>query len=183
MEKKVLLVLAEGFEEIEAITPIDLLRRAGAEVVVAGLEHGPITGARGVAIMSDIYIGDVEYSDFDALVIPGGPGSKLLAESVDVDSIVKYMYHNEKLIAAICAAPAVVLATKGVLDNKKATCFPGCELDFKNSIEHLEDDVVVDGNIITSRGAGTAMEFSIKIIEELFGTTMAQRITNRIVYK
>lgn len=183
MDKKVLVLLAEGFEEIEAVTSIDLLRRAGAEVVVAGLDHGPITGARGIAMHADTHVGDVEYSDFDALVLPGGmPGSKNLAESVDVDAIVKYMYHKEKLIAAICAAPALVLASKGVLDNKNATCYPGSELDFKDSTTHLEDGVVVDGNIITSQGVGTAIDFSLAIIGKLYGKTTADSVAKRIVY-
>jgi len=154
--KKVAILLADGFEEVEAVTPADFLFRA--------------------------VIDDLPES-LDGLILPGGmPGSKNLAESDNVLSLIKSYFSRGKLIAAICAAPAVVLEKAGILDSKMVTCFPGYEDDFSNSVFKY-DRVVVDNNIITSRAPGTAAEFALKIIEILTGKEAAENIFKKTLQK
>lgn len=165
--KKVGVILADGFEEIEAVTVVDILRRAELEVIVYGLDKEIITGSRGVKIVVDGKMLGFE-QDLDALVFPGGmPGAKNLADSGKVNQWIQKMSAQKKIIAAICASPAVVLAPLGVLDGKKATCYPGMEGSFTEETTYLEEDVVIDENIITSRGPGTALKFSLAIAEKL----------------
>lgn len=176
MSKKALIILAEGFEEIEASAPIDILRRAGIEVVVAGLTAEKVTGAHKATIIADTKFEDVE-SDFDACILPGGmPGAGNLASSEKVKSVIAIMHQNGKLIAAICASPALVLAPLGILDNKSATCYPSMETGFSKNTVFKTDDVVIDGNIITSRGPGTAMKFALAIVEKLLGKNVSDEI-------
>ncbi|MFH1782457.1 MAG: DJ-1 family glyoxalase III [Candidatus Omnitrophota bacterium] len=176
MSKNVLLILAEGFEDIEAVTAIDILRRAQIEVTVAGLTDIKVKGARGTVVLADKKLNDAG-DDFDALILPGGmPGATNLSRSAKVTSLIKEMYEKEKLIAAICAAPAVVLAPLGILKGKNATCYPGMEDSFDKDVSYKEDDVVADKNIITSRGPGTAILFSLKIVEILVGKEVSEKI-------
>ncbi|MBU0468854.1 MAG: DJ-1/PfpI family protein [Candidatus Omnitrophica bacterium] len=183
MSKKVLVILAEGFEEVEAITPIDVLRRAQVEVVVAGLDSERITGSRGVTVIADKVL-DEDDIEFDALILHGGnPGAINLGNSGIVKELVKKMNGQGKIIAAICAAPAVVLGPIGVLNGKKATCFPGSEKGFPDSVEFCEDNVVIDGNIITSRGMGTSLEYSLAIVEKLIDKQTADRISKAVVWR
>jgi 4-methyl-5(b-hydroxyethyl)-thiazole monophosphate biosynthesis len=179
--KKVLIILAEGFEEIEAITPIDLLRRAGLEVTVAGLSKIEIEGSHRIRVHTDIIL--EEYNDLpDAIILPGGTlGAKHLGESKTVSEIVKKANSEKKVVAAICAAPALALAPAGVLNGKKATCFPGLEENFSSAVRFSEERVVEDGNIVTSRGAGTAMEFSLKLVERLSGKEKAKELKEKIL--
>ncbi len=168
MKKSAVVVLAEGFEEIEAVTPIDFLRRAGCCVTIAGVGGQTIRGAHGIEIQTDTVIGKCE-DLYDAIVLPGGmPGSENLAESSETVDLVKVMMKYGRLVAAICAAPAVVLAPNGILDGRKATCYPGFESRFGDT-NFANERVVVDGNIITSRGPGTAAEFSLEIVRYLCG--------------
>jgi 4-methyl-5(b-hydroxyethyl)-thiazole monophosphate biosynthesis len=178
--KKILVVLADGFEEIEAITPIDVLRRAALEVVVAGLEKKEVRGARGVKIIAETTFNKIKEMP-DAIVLPGGAGAKRLGRSKALKDLIVKMDRSGKLVAAICAAPADVLAQTGVLDGKRATCFPGCESSFGPRMTFVKDRVVRDGNIITSRGAGTAMEFALELVKYLVDEITAEGLARRMV--
>ena len=182
MKKKALVVLAEGFEEVEAITPIDILRRAGIDVIVAGLESHVVTGSHGVVVKADVTLEEIK-SFPDAVILPGGmPGSENLAKSAKVKDIILTMHSKEKLIAAICASPALVLVPTGILDGKNATCYPGMEENFTPEITFLEDNVIQDGNIITSRGVGTALDFALKIVEYLAGKDTADTVGEQALH-
>lgn len=175
MPKKAIVILAEGFEEIEAVTCIDILRRADIEVTVAGLSE-QVTGSRGVIITADKKLDDIA-TDFDACILPGGmPGATNLVSSEKVKSTIKDLNQRGKIIAAICASPAVVLAPIGVLENKSATCYPGMEGHFDNNTQYKTDNVVIDGNIITSRGPATALAFSLAIVEALCGKEVSNNL-------
>lgn len=180
MKKKALIILAEGFEEIEAIAPIDILRRAGVEVCIASLnpEQLLVKSSQGVQIQTETSL-DKLSADFDACILPGGPGTKLLSESDLVKSLISVMFKENKIIAAICAAPALVLAPTGILDGKNATCYPDMEKNFNPDTTFCGDKVVVDGNIITSRGPGTALAFSLAITEELVGKNTADTLKEK----
>lgn len=175
--KKVLVPLAPGFEELEAVTIIDLLRRAAIDVTVAGLKEGAITGSRGTHIVPDTTLEDAANSDYDMVVLPGGlPGADNLNSDNDIHDILQLMSAEGKYVAAICAAPKV-LASAGLLDNKKITFYPGSLSEI--SVEGMDNtgkDVVVDGNIITSRGPGTAMDFSLQLIHLLAGESVRRQV-------
>lgn len=170
MPKTALVILADGFEDIEAATPIDLLSRAGIQVTVVGLTSTHVKAAKsGLTIIVPTTLSAV-HDNFDALILPGGmPGAENLANSPDLMGRIRLMNQQKKIIAAICAAPALVLSKAGVLQDKKATCFPGMENHFPETATYLPSSVVRDENIITSRGAGTAFNFGLSIIEALLG--------------
>lgn len=165
----VLIPLAEGCEELEAVTLIDLLRRAGITVTTASLSNqAQLSASRQVRLIADTLLDDVVYDEFDMLLMPGGqPGTTNLDEDHRIHAIIKRLHHGGKYIAAICAAP-MVLASTGILDGKRATCYPGA-LDPQTwpDIEITDDPIVIDGKILTSRGPGTAMDFALTIIELL----------------
>lgn len=164
--KKVIIFLATGFEEIEAITPIDILRRGGCEVVLAGLHSEMVTGAHGITLKVDTVIADIKIENYDLLILPGGlPGAINLAESNKVCQDIRAMLETRRKVAAICAAPWILEASQ-VLNGRKFTCYPGCENKI-NSGEFTGHDVEVDGQLITSRGVGTALAFSFQLLEEL----------------
>jgi 4-methyl-5(b-hydroxyethyl)-thiazole monophosphate biosynthesis len=167
---RVLVPLASGCEELEAVTIIDLLRRAGIEVVSAGLEPGIVKASRGTQLVSDASLDNVFRDDFDMIVLPGGmPGARHLKEDKRIQELLKRMAGQNKYTAAICAAP-MALAEAGLLDGRKATSFPGVleKLDLPDTTLQNEA-VVVDGHVVTSRGPGTAMDFSLTLIELLVG--------------
>jgi len=167
---KVLVPLAQGCEELEAITITDLLTRAGINVVTAGLDDQIITASRGMKLVADTNLDQVLEDDFDMIVLPGGlPGADHLNNDPRIQSLVKKMANSNKYTAAICAAPRV-LATAGLLEGKHATSFPGSLDQFPvKTMTYEEKAVVVDGKIITSRGPGTAMDFTLTLIELLTG--------------
>ena len=176
MAKKAIVILAEGFEEIEAVTCIDVLRRANIEVTVAGLTDFKVKGSRGITVFADKTLFDAG-SEFDACVLPGGmPGATNLAASEKLKSLIKEIHQENKIVAAICASPAVVLAPTGILNNKSATCYPGMQEQFHRSTNYQEKNVVVDGNIITSRGPATALSFALAIVENLAGKEIAEKV-------
>jgi 4-methyl-5(b-hydroxyethyl)-thiazole monophosphate biosynthesis len=177
MRKTALVLLADGFEEVEAVTPVDFLRRAGVDAVTVAVgKDRTVAGARGIPVVADRVIADVGGLAYDAVVLPGGMGgSTNLAASDAVDTLVREVAANGKLVAAICAAPAVVLAPKGILAGKKFTCFPGMEKEVSGAV-WAEEKVVVDGSLITSRGAGTAALFALAVIEYLLGRETAEKI-------
>lgn len=165
---KVLVPLAEGCEEIEAVSVINILRRAGVEVVVAGLNAKPVCGSRGVMFLADVDLDTALQNDYDMIVLPGGqPGTNNLKADMRVINIVQRMVAQNKYVAAICAAPSV-LAIAGVLDEKRATSFPGA-LDTFPNVQRQQQAIVEDGKIITSRGPGTAMDFALVLVERLCG--------------
>ena len=175
-EKKVAVFLADGFEEVEAITPVDLLQRAGITVDTVSITDDNL-------VKSDKVIGEIDFSEYDMLVMPGGPGTgNYFKSQLLLDNVLKFSKDTEnKRVAAICAAPTV-LASLGILEGKNAVCFPACEDDLLKGKAILKKErAVVDGNIITSRSAGTAMDFSLAIIGELLGKEAAERIAKEIV--
>jgi len=179
---KVIVPLAEGFEEIEFSTIVDILRRAGIAVTVAGLKEGVIEGAHGIRLTPDTLIDKVDADDFDVIVLPGGyPGYVNLGTSEKVLKLVTEMHERNKYVTAICAAPSV-LAKAGVIQGKRATIFPGME-DTLAGAQHSQERVVVDGRIITSQGPGTAMEFAIKLVEVLAGKNKAEEVTRSVLAK
>lgn len=183
MSKKVLILLADGFEEIEAVTPIDVLRRAGLEVTVAGVSGLEVTGAHSVRIRADVELASYQGVP-DAVILPGGmPGAKNLVESKQVLELVKKVYEQKKVVGAICASPAVVLTPTGILEGKKATCYPGFEGELPSSVTFCEERVVVDGNVITSRGPGTALEFALNLVEQLVGKRDAAQLREGMLVK
>lgn len=174
--KKALVLLAPGFEEIEAVTVIDILRRARIEVTVAGVTDRNVTGSHDITMVTDKILCDLS-GNFDAVILPGGmPGATNLAASPLVRSVVKTMHQEKKLIAAICAAPAIVLSPLGVLKAKTATCFSGMQDHFEKDTHFSSEPVVIDGNVMTSRGPATALLFAIAIVEQLVGKDSSEQI-------
>jgi protein deglycase len=179
MNKTAMIILADGFEEVEAITPIDLLRRAGVNITIVGLSSLMVTGSHNITVIVESVLGPISPLP-DALILPGGPGHKHLLDSVSVIELVKQMFSAGKLCAAICAAPAV-FGKAGILFNKRATCFPGDESKLLGAV-FAADLVVVDGNVITSRGAGTAVPFALAIATYLAGQEIAGAVSRAIIY-
>lgn len=180
--KTVLVPLAPGFEEIETITVVDILRRAGARVTLAGTEEGPMKGSRGIQVLPDEQLDDVLEKDFDLLVLPGGqPGTDNLKKDARINQLLKKMDGLNKYIAAICAAP-VILKNAGILQNRCVTSHPSVQKDLQG-INYKEDRVVVDGNIVTSKSPGTAMEFSLKLVEILFGRERRDVVNQGVLAK
>ncbi|HEA26135.1 MAG TPA: DJ-1/PfpI family protein [Ectothiorhodospiraceae bacterium] len=179
----VLVPLAPGFEELEAITIIDLLVRAGIEVVSAGLVPGPVKASRGVVVTPDMALDEALKQTFDMVVLPGGqPGADHLDSDPRIQQLLKKMSANGKYTAAICAAPKV-LANLGLLEGKMATSYPGTfdKIELNNS-QISQQNVVTDGNVITSRGPGTAMEFALVLIETLVGRGKRDEVAKGLLY-
>lgn len=180
--KTVLVLLAPGFEEIETITVVDILRRAGARVTLAGTQEGPLEGSRGISVLPDEQLDKVLKIDFDLIVLPGGqPGTNNLKDDPRVLQLLKKMDGLKKNIAAICAAP-LVLNKAGILKDRCVTSHPSVQKDMKG-IQYSEDRVVVDGHIITSKSPGTAMEFSLKLVEILFGRERRDVVNQGVLAK
>jgi 4-methyl-5(b-hydroxyethyl)-thiazole monophosphate biosynthesis len=169
-QKKVVVVLATGFDEVEAASPIDILRRAGFSVTVAGLDGIDVQGSENLIYKADMRFGDVNIMDYDAIVIPGGlPGAENLARSEAVLAAVRKAAESGKVVAAICASPALVLAKAGVLEGHRATCYPGFERNFSGKVTYVKERTVTDGNLITANGPGSSMLFGIAIVDRMAG--------------
>jgi len=166
----VLVPLAQGCEELEAVTVVDLLRRAGIDVITAGLDAQQVRASRGVTLVPDMSLEAALQLEFDMIVLPGGlPGADHLRDDPRVIGLLKKMAAADRYTAAICAAPRV-LAHAGLLDGKRATSFPGAlDVDAVPGIDYQEAPVVMDDKVITSRGPGTAMDFALTLIETLVG--------------
>ena len=178
---KVLALLADGFEETEFVVPFDLWQRGGCEVVTASIKSSTdVTGAHGLQVNADTILDMVDFDDFDGIFLPGGGlGVKNLAASASVEQAIQQFDAQGKWLFAICAAP-LVLSKAGILKNRKCTCFPGCEGDLVCK-QYLTDRVVVDGNIITSRGAGSAEEFAFECLAQVAGREICEKIRNQVV--
>ncbi len=181
MSKTVLVPVADGTEEIEAVTIIDVLRRAGAEVTVASVGDLQITASRGVKLTADARIADCVDETYDLVVLPGGiPGAEHLRDDENLKQILLRQQSQGRLFGAICAAPAVVLESHGLLQGRAATCHP-------NFVQRLSDpssarsNVVFDRGCVTSRGPGTAMAFSLKLVELLFGREKMEDVAESMV--
>jgi 4-methyl-5(b-hydroxyethyl)-thiazole monophosphate biosynthesis len=183
MAKKVLFLLAKGFEEVEAITPLDYLRRAGIEALIAAVTpEKKVYGAHGIGVEAEFMLEDLEKQGelsaerWDAVLMPGGGGgASNIAASKTAGAFIKAMAAAGRLVSAICASPAVVLGPLGLLGGKRFTCYPGAETSVSGAA-WSDERVVLDGNILTSRGPGTAAEWALKNIEILAGADKAREI-------
>ena len=176
----VLVPLADGFEEIEAMTIVDVLRRAGIKVSTAGLPGTIVEGSRNVKVLADCKLEDVVDKDFDAVILPGGsPGYSNLSKSHKIKEIIGGFHRDGKLVAAICGAPTV-LAEAGILTNVKATVYPGLE---KCIPKPRNERVLVEGNVITSQGPGTSMEFALRIVEHLAGKETMKNVREQLLFR
>lgn len=174
--------LADGFEEVEALTPVDYLKRAGIDVVTVGVTGKMVLGSHNIPVMSDLETKDVKVTDgIDGIVLPGGGlGTKNLEKSKTVSEFIDFCYENKKMIAAICAAPSI-LGHKNILKGKEAICFPGFEKELKGA-KISSKFAVTDGNVITAKGAGSAGEFSFEIISYLKDSATAQKVRSEVQY-
>lgn len=173
--RRVLVPLAEGFEELEAVTIVDILRRAGIEVVVASLAGSPVTGSHGLRIAADTPLAALAEQDFDMIALPGGmPGAEHLKKDARIADLIRRHRVKGRPVAAICAAP-MVLAAAGALDGRRATSYPGFLADAKHTTV-VADAVVADDGVITSRGPGTALDFALALVAELAGPAERGRI-------
>ena len=179
---KVLVPLAEGFEELEAITVIDLLRRAGFEVITAGLDDQPVRASRQNLLIPDTSIDKVINDQFDLIFLPGGlPGADNLCDNELVQQLIKKQHHQNKKIAAICAAPKA-LAAAGILAGKKITCYPGAlDQTDSNDFEIATTALEIDEHITTSRGPGTAMDLALSLIEQLGNKQLRDTVSAQMV--
>jgi 4-methyl-5(b-hydroxyethyl)-thiazole monophosphate biosynthesis len=188
MPKKAIVFLAEGFEEVEAVTPIDYLRRSGIAVTTVSIgAAAQVSGSHGIQVNADRVLaapgkqGGLDPAAWDAVILPGGgKGADKLAASAAVGGFVTAMDRAGKLVCAICASPAVVLAPLGLLTGREFTCFPGMEERVSGAF-WKERRVVVDGNLITSRGAGTAGEFAVAIIGKLIGQAEGEKVAGAVL--
>jgi 4-methyl-5(b-hydroxyethyl)-thiazole monophosphate biosynthesis len=182
MSKNVFVFMASGFEEMELTITTDILRRAGLNVKTVSLEDSekPVTGSRQIKMLPDTNINDTAIANADMIILPGGlEGTKNLGANEKVIEIIKKMHQNNKLVAAICAAPAV-LVKAGIATQKNLTSHPAAA-DHMQGVNYSEDRVVKDGNIITSRAAGTTFEFAFAIIEELLGKDAVQKVNQGVL--
>ena len=172
----VVVLLAPGFEELEAVTIVDVLRRAGISVLLAGIAPPPIEGGHGIKVMTDLSIDDV--TTYDALVLPGGnPGYINLERDQRVLKLIRAAYDAGKYVGAICAAPHV-LGVAGIMEGATATCYPGIEIA---GAKRVEERVVRHGTIITSQGPGTAIDFALDLVEVLTSTKNAREVKNALL--
>ena len=184
MPKKAYIFLATGFEEIEAVSVIDILRRADVEIKIVSIsENKQVISARNIEISADEVFDETDFSDGDMLILPGGqPGANNLNACEKLKKLIQTYYDQNKYIAAICAAP-LVFGGMGLLKGKHATCYPGYENQLLGAEIVENERVVVTDNIITSKGAGTAIEFSLKLVEILVGKEIAEILSKKMIVK
>ncbi|MCR5826455.1 MAG: DJ-1/PfpI family protein [Oscillospiraceae bacterium] len=181
--KKTAMLFANGFEEVEALTVVDLLRRADVACDIVALDDGAtVTGAHGVVVGADRAFTQTPFDDYDALLLPGGqPGTNNLAADERVLALLRRFHAAGKLTAAICAAPTV-LAKAGVLEGRRATCYPGLEGRLSGATA-VTESAVTDGTVITSRGVGTAIDFALALVTYLDGAERAEALAHAVVYR
>ncbi len=174
--------LADGFEEVEALTPVDLLRRAGAEVRTVGITGKTVMGARGIPVVADILPDEVDKDEIDMIVLPGGmPGTMNLNGSDFVHDMVLFCVEHDRYVAAICAAPSVILGGMDLLRHRRAVCYPGME-DGMTCATAVSQNCCVDGKIITGRAAGAALDFALALCSVIMGEAAAQQVAESICY-
>ncbi len=174
-----LIVLAKGFEDIEAVTAIDVLRRGGVKVTTAALDAPlEVESAHGITMKADALLSDVSSKDWDVVLLPGGPGTERLRASEEVLELLRRQKEEERLIAAICAAP-LVLVDAGVLEDEHVTCYPTCSIDLDRPCASVP--VVVDGLIATGQAPGSALIFSLVVLQELAGESIARKVARGLV--
>ena len=177
----VYMFLADGFEEVEALVPLDILRRANVEVVTLGVTGEYVTGAHNITVKADAFLQDAKLEKLDAVILPGGlGGTNNMDASSEVKSLIQYAADNNKLVCAICAAPSI-LGKMGLLEGKDATCYPGFEETFKGG-NYIKKSVVKCDNFITSDGMGSAYKFGFEIVSSLCGEETAEKIKEQIQY-
>lgn len=179
----VYMLLGTGFEETEAIAPLDLLRRAGVEVLTVGIDGKTVIGSHKIPVVADITIGEMDLTNMEMIVIPGGLGgvASLRASRASLDAL-KFGWENQKYVAAICAGPTV-LADLGITDGRKATCYPGQESNMGAAKMQENAAVVVDGKLITGTSAGCAIPFGLALVEALKGKEAAETVRKQIVIR
>ena len=177
---KVLVLVADGTEEMEAVVVIDTLRRAKWEVTVAGLKEGPITASRGLKLLPDAVLDKVQAGAFDILVVPGGGrGVENMAKEARVLETIRGFHKAGKMIAAICAGP-LVLQAAGILDGRTVTSHPDVEARITKATR-IDQDVVIDGHLVTSQGAGTSLKFALAIVSKVAGKKLADTVAKGMV--
>ena len=179
----VYMLLGTGFEETEAIAPLDLLRRAGVEILTVGINGKIVYGSHKIGVEADIELGEVDLTNLEMVILPGGLGGVAsIRASKEAMDIVRFAYENGKFTAAICAGPTV-LADLGITDGKNATCYPGCETGMGTAIMAENAASVIDGKLVTGTSAGCAVPFGLSLIEVLKGKEEAERIAKQIVIR
>jgi protein deglycase len=176
----VCVLLAPGFEEIEAVTIIDVLRRADIDTTALGIEGRRVEGSHGIVLHADAVLGERAGETWDMVVLPGGmPGSKNLRDTPEVQALLKRQHEEGGRLAAICAAP-IALSAAGVLEGRRATSYPAFRDEIRCA-QYLEQPVVVDGTVITSRGPGTAIDFALELVKVLKNAATAQQLAERML--
>ncbi len=180
MQHKVIALLTDGFEEAEAIVPIDIMRRAGIEVTILSIDDSlHVRGSHGITIVADKRLGEADTSDAELLMLPGGPGTKSMNQSIAVRELVTHFAKTNRWIAAICAAP-MIPGGLGLLHGHRATCYPGYEHELKGATLATEE-VVVSGKMITARGAGLSFRFGFEIVSQLKGRDTADETAKKMM--
>ena len=179
----VYLLLGTGFEETEAIAPLDLLRRAGVQVLTVGVNGKTVYGGHGIGIEADITLAEMDLTQLEMIILPGGLGgvASVRASKPAMDAL-RFAWENDKFVAAICAGPTV-LADLGITDGKKATCYPGCETGMGSAVMQENAPFVRDGKLITGTSAGCAIAFGLALVAALKGQQVADTIAQQIVIR
>lgn len=178
----VAILLGTGFEEAEAMVPADLLRRAGIEVALVGLEGRQVTGSHGIPVIADTTLEELDRDTVDMLMLPGGLGGvEAISSNVHAQALIQYCYDHGRWLAAICAAPTI-LANLGMLDRRRAVCYPGMEDLMGSAVVQKGSPVVVDGHIVTGEAAGSSFPFGLKLVEILKGASAAEQVCHAVHY-
>ena len=178
----VAILLGTGFEEAEAMVPADLLRRAGIEVALVGLEGRQVSGSHGIPVIADTTLEELDRDTVDMLMLPGGLGGvEAISSNVHAQALIQYCYDHGRWLAAICAAPTI-LANLGMLDRRRAVCYPGMEDLMGSAVVQKGSPVVVDGHIITGEAAGSSFPFGLKLVEILKGASAAEQVCHAVHY-
>lgn len=175
-------LLADGFEEVEALAPVDILRRGGAEVALVGVGGKEVTGAHGIRVLADATLNEVEAGDCELLVLPGGMGYQILRDTPEVGAFVDAVAALGRTVAAICAAPTV-LAGRGLLEGRRAVCYPGMEDDMAGAVMCPGEQVVRDGNFITAEGPGSAYAFGYALLELARGRAVMEEVCHGMYWR
>lgn len=178
--KTALLLVADGTEEMEAVIIADILVRGNMKLTIASVAGRQVTCSRGVRLVADVDFNEIKHQSFDAVILPGGlPGAQHLSDDKGLIAFLREHIRQDRFLGAICAAPALVLAKHGLLEGKQATCYPG----FEDAIDNFIDQPVVsDGNILTSKGPGTAIPFALAILDRILGQAVSKEISEQLIY-